>query len=257
MKKTRIDEIMDCVERNFETLSLSNLRFYDIGRIFFEFLEIISVIVTFIFFLIYVLCSSKNPNTFFAIVATYVTLIALIVTTMDTREQLVREVELLHNLDKIRKLYPDNRKFDREYPLLKSLIIIKQKHPEISLLQLRELDKDMFTVETLLLFLYDMGARDCCGSSSRNCALTKKKELQTERFINLENVAKNHKFMKHFSEGGTIMECGRLVQKNSRLISWIQLHVGAQKRNQTSSWHGKSYFRDCLCSERRKTPGGM
>jgi hypothetical protein len=95
---------------------------------------------------------------FFAIVAVYVAFVALIVTTADIRERLIRDVELLHNIRKIQNLYLDDDLFNEEYPIIKSLLMLKQKHPEISLLQLRKFDKDIFTTEALLRFLYDMNS---------------------------------------------------------------------------------------------------
>lgn len=178
MKMSSIDELLDCVEKHFETLSFSNLTFSDIGKLFFEFLETILVIVTFFLFLVYVLFSSKSPTIFLAFVATYVALMTLIVTSVDIRERLLEEVELLHNIEKIRGLYPDAETFDREYPLLKSLIMIKQKHPEIDLCQLHKLDKSLFTVETLLGFLYGGKLRKYTKISSKKDHLDEKRKRE-------------------------------------------------------------------------------
>lgn len=156
MKRSRMDRILMCVDTNYEELSFLHLTFFDVKMIIFQFLELISVIMTLIFFVIYVFFSERGLTVFFAIVAVYVAFVALIVTTADIRERLLREVELLHNTRKIQNLYLNDVLFNEEYPIIKSLMMLKQKHPEISLLQLRKLDKDIFTAEALLRFLCGM-----------------------------------------------------------------------------------------------------
>ena len=157
MKDRRINEILTCVERNFENLSLSNVKLSDIGEIFFKFLEIIAVLVTFVFLFFYVVFSEKTSGMFYAIVAAYVAIIALIVTTTETRERLLIETELFHNLRKIQELYSNDELFEKEYPFIKSLIMMKQMHPEISLCELYNFDESIFTADTLLSFLYGEG----------------------------------------------------------------------------------------------------
>lgn len=158
MKRSRIDKILMCVDTNYEELSFFHLTFFDVKVIIFQFLELISVIMTLIFFLIYVFFTERGLTVFFAIVAVYVAFVALIVTTADIRERLIRDVELLHNIRKIQNLYLDDDLFNEEYPIIKSLLMLKQKHPEISLLQLRKFDRDIFTTGALLRFLYDMNS---------------------------------------------------------------------------------------------------
>ena len=159
-KIERVDEILACVEKNFERLTASNVKFSDIGEIVFQFLELISVTVVFFSFLIYVYLSEKSPGMFFAIIATYVAFIALIVTTLDVRERLFSDVVLLHNLRIIRNSYSETDLYEKEYPIIKSLVMIKLKHPEINLLQIHELNKNMFTTERLVDFLYDLNTFD-------------------------------------------------------------------------------------------------
>ena len=158
MKRSRIDKILMCVDTNYEELSFFHLTFFDVKVIIFQFLELISVIMTLIFFLVYVFFTERGLTVFFAIVAVYVAFVALIVTTADIRERLIRDVELLHNIRKIQNLYLDDDLFNEEYPIIKSLLMLKQKHPEISLLQLRKFDRDIFTTGALLRFLYDMNS---------------------------------------------------------------------------------------------------
>jgi hypothetical protein len=156
MNANRMNEILICVEENFEHGALTNLKISDIARIFCNFLEMIFATVAFSFFLLYVIFQDKSPSMFFAIVATYVALVALAVTTTEIRQRLWDEIVLVHNINKIQRVYESNRLFCREYPILKSLLIMKQKHPEISLYQLCESNGDIFTTKNLLRFLYSM-----------------------------------------------------------------------------------------------------
>jgi hypothetical protein len=154
MNANRMNEILICVEENFERSIMTNLKISDIVRVFCNFLEMIFASVTFFCFLLYVILQDKSPSMFFAIVATYVALVALAVTTTDTRQKLWDEVVLVHNINKIRQVYENNELFCREYPILKSLLVMKQKHPEISLYHLYKFDRDIFTTQNLLRYLY-------------------------------------------------------------------------------------------------------
>ncbi len=158
MRKDRIEKALILIETNFEKLSFSTCTFSDLCGIFSNFLVTIAVLVTFVFFLIYALLSEKIPD-LYSIVAIYVTIVALIVTTARAREQLLREVEFQHNLRIIEESYSKKKLFERDYPIIKMFIILKQEHPEINLCQLYKLDKNIFTTENLLNLLYGVNYR--------------------------------------------------------------------------------------------------
>ena len=158
MRKDGIKRALILIETNFEKLSFSTCTFSDLCGIFSNFLETIAVLMTFIFFLIYALLSEKIPD-LFSIVAIYVAIVALIVTTARTREQLLREVEFQHNLRIIKESYSKKMLFERDYPIIKILIILKQEHPEINLCQLHKLNKNIFTIGNLLNLLYGVNYR--------------------------------------------------------------------------------------------------
>ena len=187
-KIERIDEILACVEKNFEGLTISNVTLSDINEIAFQFLELISVTVVFFSFLLYVFLSEKSPGMFFAIIATYVAFVALIVTTLDVRERLFSNVVLLHNLKIIRKSYSDTDLYEMEYPIIKSLAMIKLKHPEISLLRIHELNKKMFTTERLISFLYDGNTFDQFNLFKRKSSNVDLKSSQTSIVLVSTNV---------------------------------------------------------------------
>lgn len=156
MKMCRMLEILDHVEMNYEKLSFSNLTYSEIIEIFSRSLETIIVIITFVFVLIYTLFSEKSLNLLFGVVAIYIAIVALVITTTDTREKQLREVEFQHNLNRIKRDYSNEKLFREEYLIIASLLILKQKNPEIGLIQLFELNKNIFTVEALMGLLYDM-----------------------------------------------------------------------------------------------------
>ncbi|MGD2247574.1 MAG: hypothetical protein PVF58_04150 [Candidatus Methanofastidiosia archaeon] len=149
MKTGEIEEILISIEVNFERLSFMTYTFSDLGKIISKFLEIIIVVLTFIFFFIYALFLEKNSDLLFDIVVVYIAFVTLIVTTTPARDQLLREVEFSHNIKKIENLYSKRKLFKRHYPIIKALIIFKQKNPEINLLQFYNLNKELFTEETL------------------------------------------------------------------------------------------------------------
>lgn len=58
------------------------------------------------------------------------------------------------DLEKIKKCYLKKNSFESDYPIIKSLLILKQKHPEIDLLQLSRFNNDIYTTESLTNLLY-------------------------------------------------------------------------------------------------------
>lgn len=153
MKTGEIEEILICVETNFEKLSFLVYTLSDLGEVTSKFLETIAVVMTFVFSIAYALFSEKSPDLLFGVVAAYIALVALMVTTAPTREQSLREVEFHHNIRRIVDSYSKKELFERHYPIIKILVMIKQKNPEINLLQLYKLNKDIFTAEALTSLL--------------------------------------------------------------------------------------------------------
>ena len=58
------------------------------------------------------------------------------------------------NFEKIKKCYLKKNSFESDYPIIKFLLILKQKHPEIDLLQLSRFNNDIFTTKSLTKVLY-------------------------------------------------------------------------------------------------------
>lgn len=153
MKPEEIEEILICVETNFEELTSLTYTLSDIGEIATKFLEIITVIMTFVFLLIYALFSEKSPNLLFGVAAAYIAFVTLMVTTAPTRDQSLEETEFHHNIRKIERLYSEKELFERHYPIIKALVVLKQKNPEIDLQELCNLNRDIFTAKTLTSLL--------------------------------------------------------------------------------------------------------
>lgn len=145
---------MTYIEANFENLTFSNLTFSDLHEILSQSLETAFATITFTLLLIYVLFLEKNSDLLFRIVTVYIAFIAFIVTTKKVREQLLIEVEFHHNLRKIKRCYSNKKLFESDYPIIMSLLDLKQKQPKINLFQLHRLNEHILTFETLTNLLY-------------------------------------------------------------------------------------------------------
>lgn len=150
--KKSIDEIIADIELNYEDFSFLSLIFLDF-KVFFQFLVITVIIAAFVFSLIYIWLSEKSPVASLSVTATLIALVALVEANKGNKDRMIREAEIRLNLKKIENYYSNEELFRINYPIIKALLILKQKNPDISLYQLREFNKNIFTEEALMEIL--------------------------------------------------------------------------------------------------------
>ncbi|MGC1120435.1 MAG: hypothetical protein WBA22_05015 [Candidatus Methanofastidiosia archaeon] len=153
-------EIIDFVELNFENLSWSTMTLSDIFGIFPLYFPLVFATTVFICFLIYIRISESESDVAVGVVTILFALITLFETNKERKRKL-KDIEIMHNLRKIKIKCSNEKLFKTLHPIISALLSLKQKYPETDLRQLYKLNENLFTEEALLgLNLYDSESRD-------------------------------------------------------------------------------------------------
>jgi hypothetical protein len=144
-----MEKIINCVESNFETLTCSTLTLSDIFGILSIYFPLVVATTVFICFLMCVHISESKSDVIVNIVIVLFTFITLIEANKERRRRL-KDVEIIHNLRKIKKEYSNEKMFKTFCPIIRAMLSLKQEYPETDLRRLYKLNESLFTEKRLL-----------------------------------------------------------------------------------------------------------
>jgi len=125
-----------------------------VGPTLFHLSTMFGPIILFICILIISYLSDDRIDSF-GIFGSYAAVITIIFMVKRTQDEFWNNLELIHNIFICHQNLSNISLFKNNYPLIKSLLIMKQKHPDVSLTKIYNRNKKIFTEENLYKYLFN------------------------------------------------------------------------------------------------------
>jgi hypothetical protein len=144
--------IIELIDENFVEFSWKIL-----DKIFIESVQKFCILI---FLTIFILCIilysfvSFEINFFICLIAIYFAFVTILSTTEESRKLKKKEIEHNYNLERINQIIPQSLSKETYLPIIKAILLMKQKNPEISLILIYRLCPECFSDQSLINLLY-------------------------------------------------------------------------------------------------------